>query len=116
MPCSVFTYIYNICLFFCSFDSHDPGVYTSDTVTGLLEHYKDPSCVMFFEPMLTLPLHRNFVFSLQELARATIVSSTDYDGVERLDIPRVMKAYLKEYHYKQRVHVKLLDDHSYGDS
>lgn len=23
-----------------SFDSHDPGVYSSSTVTGLLEHYK----------------------------------------------------------------------------
>lgn len=102
--------------FFFSFDSHDPGVYTSPTVTGLLEHYKDPSCVMFFEPMLTLPLHRNFVFSLQELARASIVSSTTYDGIDKLDVPRMMKSYLKEYHYKQRVHYKRFDDFSDMDS
>lgn len=97
-----------------SFDSHDPGVYTATTVTGLLEHYKDPSCVMFFEPMLTLPLHRNFVFSLQELSRATIVSHTTYDGIDQLSVPKMLKSYLKEYHYKQRVHVKRLDE--YQDS
>ena len=111
-----------LCIFFSieylffiySFDSHDPGVYTARTVTGLLEHYKDPSCVMFFEPMLTLPLHRNFVFSLQELSRATIVSRTTYDGIDELCVPKMLKSYLKEYHYKQRVHVKRLDD--YQDS
>uniref|UniRef100_A0A336KMI3 CSON012903 protein n=1 Tax=Culicoides sonorensis TaxID=179676 RepID=A0A336KMI3_CULSO len=97
-----------------SFDSHDPGVYTATTVTGLLEHYKDPSCVMFFEPMLTLPLNRNFVFSLQELARATIVSNTTYDGIDQICVPKILKSYLKEYHYKQRVHYKRLDD--YQDS
>ncbi|CAG2161556.1 unnamed protein product, partial [Oppiella nova] len=47
-----------------SFDSHDPGVYSSDTVCGLIEHYKDPAHCMFFEPMLTIPLHRNFTFPL----------------------------------------------------
>lgn len=94
-----------------SFDSHDPGVYTATTVTGLLEHYKDPSCVMFFEPMLTLPLNRNFVFSLQELSRATIVSHTTYDGIDQLSVPKMLKSYLKEYHYKQRVHVKRLDEY-----
>lgn len=99
-----------------SFDSHDPGVYTADTVTGLLEHYKDPSCVMFFEPMLTLPLHRNFVFSLQELSRATIVSNTNYDGIDKLDVPRMIKSYLKKYHYKQRVHYKTFDNHIRMDS
>lgn len=26
-----------------SFDSHDPSVYTASTVTGLVEHYKDPT-------------------------------------------------------------------------
>lgn len=69
---------------------------------------------MFFEPMLTLPLHRNFVFSLQELSRATIVSHTTYDGIDQLCVPKMLKSYLKEYHYKQRVHVKRLDD--YQDS
>ncbi|KAL5291113.1 SOCS5 family protein [Megaselia abdita] len=86
-----------------SFDCHDPGVYKTSTVTGLLEHYKDPSGVMFFEPMLTNPLNRNFPFSLQQLCRATIVNQTTYDGINDLQLPATLKAYLKDYHYKQRV-------------
>ncbi|XP_073825378.1 suppressor of cytokine signaling at 36E [Musca autumnalis] len=89
-----------------SFDCHDPGVFTASTVTGLLEHYKDPSCVMFFEPMLTIPLHRKNCFSLQQLCRATIVSHTTYDGINELELPVRLKSYLKEYHYKQKLRVK----------
>lgn len=92
-----------------SFDSRDPGVYASKTVCGLIEHYKDPSCCMFFEPMLTIPLHRNFTFSLQHTARATICSQITYDDVNQLKLPKVLKAYLKEYHYKQRVRVRIFD-------
>lgn len=97
-----------------SFDCHDPGVFTASTVTDLLEHYKDPSCVMFFEPMLTIPLHRNTTFSLQQLCRATIVSHTTYDGISELEIPSRLKSYLKEYHYKQRVRVKPFDETFYS--
>ncbi|XP_043864995.1 uncharacterized protein LOC6575633 [Drosophila mojavensis] len=86
-----------------SFDCHDPCVFADLTVTGLLEHYKDPSCVMFFEPCLTMPLHRRQTFSLQELARATIVSNTTYDGINQLELPGRLKSYLKEYHYKQKL-------------
>jgi suppressor of cytokine signaling 5 len=93
-----------------SFDSHDPSVFTANTVTGLLEHYKDPTCVMFFEPMLTSPLNRNFCFSLQQLCRAAIVSSTTYDGINELCLPSSLKSYLREYHYKQRVRVKRFDN------
>jgi suppressor of cytokine signaling 5 len=89
-----------------SFDSHDPSVFMASTVTGLVEHYKDPTSVMFFEPMLTSPLHRNSVFSLQQLCRASIVSHTSYDGINKLCLPPAMKSYLKEYHYKLRVRVK----------
>ncbi|KAH8392006.1 hypothetical protein KR215_012282, partial [Drosophila sulfurigaster] len=94
-----------------SFDCHDPCVFSALTVTGLLEHYKDPSCVMFFEPCLTMPLHRRQTFSLQQLARATIVSNTTYDGINQLELPGQLKSYLKEYHYKQ----KLRDVDSAGD-
>ncbi|XP_055905311.1 putative mediator of RNA polymerase II transcription subunit 26 [Eupeodes corollae] len=97
-----------------SFDCHDPGVFTAPTVTGLLEHYKDPSIVMFFEPMLTSPLHRTKTFSLQQLCRATIVSRTTYDGISELEIPIRLKSYLKEYHYKQRVRVKPFDESFYN--
>lgn len=118
-----------------SFDSHDPGVYASETVRnktrysmkmvvneslsnvryvffqvcGLIEHYKDPSCGMFFEPMLTIPLHRNFAFPLQHLCRAVITTRTTYDGINKLQLPKTLKSYLKEYHYKQRVRVRRLD-------
>ncbi|CAG9761612.1 unnamed protein product [Ceutorhynchus assimilis] len=93
-----------------SFDSHDPGVFTSDTVCGLIEHYKDPSSCMFFEPMLTWPLHRNFTFSLQHLARAVIVNKLTYDNINHLQLPKTLKSYLKEYHYRQKVRVERFDD------
>lgn len=92
-----------------SFDSHDPGVFSSSTVCGLIEHYKDPSCCMFFEPMLTIPLHRNFPFPLQHLCRAVVCSRATYDGVSQLRLPKTLKSYLKEYHYKQRVRVTRFD-------
>jgi len=92
-----------------SFDSHDPGVFAADTVCGLIEHYKDPSCCMFFEPMLTIPLHRNFPFPLQHMCRAVICKNATYDGINSLRLPRSLKAYLKEYHYKQRVRVRQLE-------
>lgn len=93
-----------------SFDCHDPGVFTSGSVCGLLEHYKDPACVMFFEPALTLPLMRTQCFTLQELCRAAIVSRTTYDGVAALSLPVTLRAYLREYHYKQRVRVHRFDE------
>ncbi|XP_033735050.1 uncharacterized protein LOC117323737 isoform X1 [Pecten maximus] len=92
-----------------SFDSHDPGVFASDTVCGLIEHYKDPSCCMFFEPMLTSPLHRNFTFSLQHMCRSSICDNTTYDGVHNLPLPRSLKEYLMYYHYKQKVRVRRFD-------
>ncbi|XP_001974401.3 uncharacterized protein LOC6549430 [Drosophila erecta] len=102
-----------------SFDCHDPCVFTAPTVTGLLEHYKDPACVMFFEPCLTIPLHRRQTFSLQQLSRATIVSSTSYDGINQMELPGRLKSYLKEYHYKQKLRVKPIDQNTpvpyYGD-
>ena len=93
-----------------SFDSRDPGVYATKSVCGLIDHYKDPSCCMFFEPMLTIPLHRTFPFSLQHLARAKICSKTTYDGISQLSLPRALKEYLRAYHYKQKVRVKRFDN------
>ncbi|XP_062851123.1 suppressor of cytokine signaling 5b [Trichomycterus rosablanca] len=92
-----------------SFDAHDPCVFHSSTVTGLLEHYKDPSACMFFEPLLTAPLHRTFPFSLQHLARAAICTQTTYDGIGALPLPPAMQDFLKEYHYKQKVRVRWLE-------
>jgi len=93
-----------------SFDSHDPGVYSSPTILGLIDHYKNPELCMFFEPTLTLPLHRSLPFTLQHLSRSVICSNITYDGVNTLSLPRPLKLYLKEYHYKQRIRVRRLDN------
>ncbi|XP_070620386.1 suppressor of cytokine signaling 5-like [Erythrolamprus reginae] len=92
-----------------SFDVHDPSVFHAPTVSGLLEHYKDPSVCMFFEPLLSVPVHRTFPFGLQHLCRAVVTCCTTYDGIGHLPLPRALKEYLKEYHYKQRVRVRRLD-------
>ncbi|CAL8362512.1 unnamed protein product [Merluccius merluccius] len=92
-----------------SFDVHDPSVFHAATVTGLLEHYKDPNSCMFFEPLLSNPIHRTQPFGLQHLCRAVVSSRTTYDGIHQLPIPNALKKHLKEYHYKQRVHVRRMD-------
>jgi suppressor of cytokine signaling 5 len=92
-----------------SFDSHDPGVFSSSTVCGLIEHYKDPSHCMFFEPMLTIPLHRLAPFSLQHLCRATVSKYVQYETVNHLPLPKSLKGFLKEYHYRQAVKVRRLE-------
>lgn len=92
-----------------SFDVHDPSVFHASTVTGLLEHYKDPNSCMFFEPLLSNPIHRMQPFSLQHICRAVINSCTTYDGINMLPIPNALKKHLKEYHYKQRVRVRRMD-------
>lgn len=92
-----------------SFDVHDPSVFHAPTVTGLLEHYKDPNSCMFFEPLLSNPIHRTHPFSLQHICRAVVSSCTTYDGINMLPIPNALKKHLKEYHYKQRVRVRRMD-------
>ncbi|XP_038159322.1 suppressor of cytokine signaling 9 [Cyprinodon tularosa] len=92
-----------------SFDVHDPSVFHAPTVTGLLEHYKDPNSCMFFEPLLSNPIHRTHPFSLQHICRAVISSCTTYDGINMLPIPNALKKHLKEYHYKQKVRVRRMD-------
>lgn len=92
-----------------SFDVHDPSVFHAPTVTGLLEHYKDPNSCMFFEPLLSNPIHRTQPFSLQRICRAVISSRSSYDGIGTLPLPAALKEHLKEYHYKQRVRIRRLD-------
>ncbi|XP_037090855.1 suppressor of cytokine signaling 4-like, partial [Pollicipes pollicipes] len=89
-----------------SFDAHDPAVFAAPTVTGLIEHYKDAARCMFFEPLLTRPLPRSFVFPLTHLCRAAIAACVSYDDVGRLRLPRPLRQFLMEYHYKQRVRVR----------
>ncbi|XP_072166519.1 uncharacterized protein [Diadema setosum] len=92
-----------------SFDAHDPGVYSSDTICGLLEHYKDPNYCMFFEPMLTNPLPRINPPSLQELARARICQHLNYDSICYLELPNSLKEFLRDYHYKQRIRIRRVE-------
>ena len=92
-----------------SFDSHDPGVHASHSVRGLLEHYKDPLSCMFFEPMLLFPVVRKSCFSLQSLARASICDNITYSGVTQLPLPKVLKQYLREYHYRHKIRTRYIE-------
>jgi len=93
-----------------SFDCHDPGVFMSANIPSLMEHYKDPASCMFFEPMLCQAVNRRDPFSLQFLARATICDTLhSYSSVDKLELPKSLKAYLKEYHYRHKVRVRRLD-------
>lgn len=92
-----------------SFDAHDPAVFSAPSVCELMEHYKDSSLCMFFEPMLTRPLHRNFPFSLQHLTRAVICDQIAYDHIRVLPLPNSLKQFLQMYHYKQKVRVRHFD-------
>ncbi|CAL1538539.1 unnamed protein product [Lymnaea stagnalis] len=92
-----------------SFDAHDPAVFSAPSVCELMEHYKDPCCCMFFEPMLTRPLARNFPFSLQHVCRAAICDRLKYDQIRTLPLPNSLKQFLQVYHYKQKVRVRVFD-------
>ncbi|KAH9519480.1 Suppressor of cytokine signaling 5 [Bulinus truncatus] len=92
-----------------SFDAHDPAVFSAPSVCELMEHYKDPCCCMFFEPMLTRPLPRNFPFSLQHICRAVICDRVVYDQIRILPLPNSLKQFLQVYHYKQKVRVRVFD-------
>jgi len=92
-----------------SFDCHDPGVFSARNIPELLEHYKDPSSCMFFEPMLCHPVNRKNPFSLQNLARATICDTlSSYSDVDKLELPKSLKAFMREYHYRHQVRVRHL--------
>ncbi len=60
---------------------------------------------LFFEPQLTHALHRTFVFPLQHLCRSVIASRLEYNDLAKLNIPRKLNEYLREYHYKQAVSI-----------
>jgi len=93
-----------------SFDCHDPGVYMNRNIPQLLDHYKDPASCMFFEPMLCHPINRKNPFSLQSLSRAAICDTlTNYSDVDTLELPKSLKGFLKEYHYRHRLRVRRYD-------
>ncbi|XP_067938830.1 suppressor of cytokine signaling 5-like [Watersipora subatra] len=89
-----------------SFDAHDSSVFKADSVTALLEHYKDPQACMFFEPMLTHPLHRRQPFSLLHLTRAVVCDNISYDHIDTMILPKQLQQYLKYYYYKQPIRVR----------
>uniref|UniRef100_A0A914ZUH4 Suppressor of cytokine signaling 5 n=1 Tax=Parascaris univalens TaxID=6257 RepID=A0A914ZUH4_PARUN len=86
-----------------SFDFSDTSIFSAETITDLIAYYKDPAKCLFFEPQLSIPLPRNFVFSLQHICRARIASLTTYDGVNELSLPVTLKQYIQEYFYKHPV-------------
>ena len=85
------------------FDPQDPSVYSAPSVFNLLEYYKTPSNCVFFEPVLTRPLGRDFVFSLKALSRARIASHCKYDDIDQLQLPTTLLNYLREPVYKVAV-------------
>uniref|UniRef100_A0A1I7Z7D2 SH2 domain-containing protein n=1 Tax=Steinernema glaseri TaxID=37863 RepID=A0A1I7Z7D2_9BILA len=95
-----------------SFDIHDANIFSAPTITALIENYKDPSKCLFFEPLLCTPLHRTFVFPLQNLCRAVISNECTYESVGELPVPHRLKLYLREYHYKQPVQLHVYDPQS----
>lgn len=86
-----------------SFDFSDSSIFSAKSITELVAYYNDPAKCLFFEPQLTIPLPRNFVFSLQHLCRARIASLTTYSGVDQLNLPSALKRYIQEYFYKHPV-------------
>ena len=66
----------------------------------------DHTGLMFFEPMLMIPLAKRTPFSLQSLSRAAVCSAIKYDDISRLPVPKSLVRYLQYYHYKQRVRVR----------
>jgi len=93
-----------------SFDCHDPGVFMSRNIPQLLDHYKDPASCMFFEPMLCHPVNRKNPFALQVLSRAAICDQLgNYSHVDNMELPKSLKVYLKEYHYRHKIRVRRYD-------
>ncbi|MFH4975338.1 hypothetical protein AB6A40_002047 [Gnathostoma spinigerum] len=86
-----------------SFDFSDSTIFSADTITDLIAYYKDPACCLFFEPQLSTPLPRNFVFTLQQLCRARIASITTFDAVEKLNLPPKLKQFIQTYFYMHPV-------------
>eukprot|EP00096_Caligus_rogercresseyi_P003773 TRINITY_DN1734_c0_g1_i2.p1 TRINITY_DN1734_c0_g1~~TRINITY_DN1734_c0_g1_i2.p1 ORF type:complete len:253 (+),score=98.47 TRINITY_DN1734_c0_g1_i2:254-1012(+) len=86
-----------------TFDCHDPEIHSSESVTQLLEKYKNPSNCMFFEPMLVNPVLRKHVFSLKDLSRSVITDHSTYSSIGSLPLPKSLKRYLREYHYNHKV-------------
>lgn len=86
-----------------SFDFSDSSLYSASNITDLIAYYNDATKCLFYEPQLTIPLPRNYVFSLQNLCRARIASLTTYDGIGKLSLPQILKDYVREYYYKHPV-------------
>ena len=86
--------------------------YDSEFVQNLnsIFHCQDPASCMFFEPMLTTPVNRRTPFSLQSLSRAVICDSLqNYSDVDNLELPKTLKSFLKEYHYRHKISIKRYD-------
>ena len=77
-----------------SFDASDPQRFAAPTVPALLAHYKESANCMFFEPLLTVPLHRREAFTLSDLTRAVIATRvTEYDLIAALLFPRASRSF-----------------------
>lgn len=92
-----------------SFDKPSEYSFYTTHVCELLEHYSRPEQCMYYEPLLLKPLPRKDPLSLQHLCRGVICGTVAFKEVEDLPLPKVQKAYLREYHYKVPVKKKTED-------
>ena len=83
-----------------SFDKPSEYSFYSRSVCELLQHYSRAEHCMFYEPMLIKPLPRKSALPLQALCRAAICSCMTFSEVDLLPLPKALKNYLREYHYK----------------
>ncbi|GMS80196.1 hypothetical protein PENTCL1PPCAC_2371, partial [Pristionchus entomophagus] len=81
------------------FDILDQSAFRAPTITKLIQNYADPTRCLFFEPQLSNALHRQTVFSLQELSRSVVMSGIRYKEITSLPIPSQLHHYLSEYHF-----------------
>ena len=78
-----------------SFDIRNPSMYNFKSVMELLRHHSRRDENKVFKN----PVQRKVPFSLKKLTRATICDSTSYEHIDKLQIPEVLKEFLKEHCY-----------------
>lgn len=96
-----------------TFDSQDPGVFSSQSIQTLIRYFMDPRKCMVFDPMLVYPIHRKHPLSLRSLSRAVICDSLKYQDISALELPASLKKFLTVYSYTSSWWRFLLDTRNF---
>ena len=86
----------------CKLDaSNDPGAAADHQINlkDLLTNSLKESCDV--EEALRIPVHRKNPFSLQNLTRAVIADSTNFQDVNKLKLPKKLQEFVQEYQCSQ---------------